>query len=407
MNETTYSLEWRGARKSGLSYDDIEAGLVAGELHTLYKIQVNGRWLVLRDFVEQQRPLFAQPPSARNISSPNFSHPSAEPPPSAGSVPSPAVSSAVPPPPPMGKAGTSYMPPPSLSAGGKAPKPVWFWPAVILSSTVCILLGVVFVYMSATASSRTGATSVNSVPEVPTSTAHIKAPLGSEALLSNTNPPSKTSPPLTNEEIADLKSPYVVKISTLWLEVDKTGKEVVDGSDGSGVLIKHENGYAYFVTNKHVVRFPKNVKGVKYSLNFKGADHPFEVVKRGRYDLDLAMLRIKYTDTTAPPPLNTVRLDDLKAGQECVAIGNALGEGISVTTGVISAFDEWGEGKYVRTSAPISSGNSGGGLFRTKDGALIGITTLGSGSDPDIVVQNVNRAIPMDYVLSDLFWESF
>jgi|GEM_PF-1348923 len=404
MNDTTYCLEWRGARKSGLSYDDIEAGLVSGELHTLYKIQVNGRWLVLRDFVEQQRPLLAPPPSARNMPSPNFVHPSAELPPSGGSLPRPELQSALPPPPPMGKAGISSMPPPGLPAGGRAPKPVWFWPAVILSSTVFILLGVVFVYMSATKSSRGGATSGNSIPDVSTSTANIKAPVGSEASLS---PPNKTSHPLTNEEIADLKSPYVVKISTLWLEVDKTGKEVVDGSDGSGVLIKHENGYAYFVTNKHVVRFPKNVKGVKYSLNFKGADHTFEVVKRGRYDLDLAMLRIKYTDASAPPPLNTVRLEDLKAGQECVAIGNALGEGISVTTGVISAFDEWGEGKYVRTSAPISSGNSGGGLFRTKDGALIGITTLGSGSDPDIVVQNVNRAIPMDYVLSDLFWESF
>ena len=138
-----------------------------------------------------------------------------------------------------------------------------------------------------------------------------------------------------------------------------------------------------------------------------GADHPFEVVKLGRYDLDLAMLRIEYSDAKDQPPLNSVRLEDLKAGQECVAIGNALGQGISVTTGVISAFDEWEEGKYVRTSAPISSGNSGGGLFRTKDGALIGITTLGSGSDLDKVIQNVNRAIPMDYVLSDLFWENF
>ncbi|MCF7788470.1 MAG: hypothetical protein K9N47_20280 [Prosthecobacter sp.] len=56
----------------------------------------------------------------------------------------------------MGKAATPSLPIPSLSPRGKAPKPVWFWPAIILSSTVCVLLGVVFVYMSATATSRSG-----------------------------------------------------------------------------------------------------------------------------------------------------------------------------------------------------------------------------------------------------------
>ncbi|MHB1079752.1 MAG: hypothetical protein ACYC67_10130 [Prosthecobacter sp.] len=145
MSNTTYSLEWRGTVKSGLTYEDIEAGLVSGELHTLYKIQVNGRRLVLRDFVEQQRPLLAPPP-VRNL-----------PPPLAGdSLPRPDLHSSAPPPPPMGKAVPSSLPPP---AGHKAAKPVWFWPAIILSSTVCILLAVVFVYMSATAPTRSGSSS--------------------------------------------------------------------------------------------------------------------------------------------------------------------------------------------------------------------------------------------------------
>lgn len=140
MNDTTYSLEWRGARKSALSYEDIEAGLVSGDLHTLYKIHVNGKWLVLRDFVEQQRPLLAPPP-ARNLPPP------ASLPQHAGdTLPRPDLHSAAPPPPPMGKAVPTS---PSLSAGGKAAKPVWFWPAIILSSTVCLLLGVVLVYFIA------------------------------------------------------------------------------------------------------------------------------------------------------------------------------------------------------------------------------------------------------------------
>lgn len=150
MNETTYSLEWRGARKSALSYADIEAELVSGDLHTLYKIHVNGRWLVLRDFVEQQRTLFAPPPVRQLVPQQ----------PATDSFPRPELHSAAPPPTPQGRA---ELPPPSLfaasPAGPKAPKPVWFWPAIILSSTVCLLLGVVFVYISATAPTRTGSTS--------------------------------------------------------------------------------------------------------------------------------------------------------------------------------------------------------------------------------------------------------
>lgn len=400
MSNTTYSLEWRGTVKSGLSYEDIEAGLVSGDLHTLYKIQVNGRRLVLRDFVEQQRPLLAPPPVR------NFPPPSPLPQLAGDPLPRPDLHSSAPPPPPMGKAVPSSLPLPSLSAGGKAAKPVWFWPAIILSSTVCILLAVVFAYMSATSRSATARVG-DSATDISSPTTSAKTPSTTDAARDKSIPPSAPQHDLNNEEIANLKSPYVVKISTRWLDVDKEGKQIVVGGNGSGVLIKHENGLAYFVTNRHVVAVPDNIEKVKYSLNFMGADHPFEVVKLGRYDLDLAMLRIEYSDAKAQPPLNSVKLEDLKPGQECVAIGNALGQGISVTTGVISAFDEWEAGKYVRTSAPISSGNSGGGLFRTKDGALIGITTLGSGSAPGKVIQNVNRAIPMDYVLSDLFWENF
>lgn len=98
MSNTTYSLEWRGTVKSGLTYEDIETGLVSGDLHTLYKIQVNGRRLVLRDFVEQQRPLLAPPP-VRNL-----------PPPQPGSdpLPRPDPLSAVPPPPPPGQGRDSF-----------------------------------------------------------------------------------------------------------------------------------------------------------------------------------------------------------------------------------------------------------------------------------------------------------
>jgi hypothetical protein len=154
MNETTYPLEWRGARKSALSYADIEDALVSGDLHTLYKIHVNGKWLVLRDFMEQQRALFAPPPVRQLAPPPSMPQPATD------SFPRPEQQSSAPPPTPQGKA---ELPPASLfaasPAGRKAPKPVWFWPAIILSSTVCLLGAVVFAYMSATAPTRSGSTS--------------------------------------------------------------------------------------------------------------------------------------------------------------------------------------------------------------------------------------------------------
>jgi len=395
MNETTYALEWRGATKTGYSYAAIEAGLAAGELHSLYKINVNGKWIVLRDFLEQQRALPVVPPATLQTQQP--------PAPQLSPLPNPTQ----PPPPPLRPA---LPPAPSFSispaASATPQKPVWFWPVIILSSTVCLLVLIVLAYMAATSSSRgqrTGSSSSDASPQ----TISVKAPQSGDVRRDKPTPSAPTSRNLTNEEIAELKSPYVVTISTVWKEPDKTGKLEGAGQSGSGVHIKNENGYAYFVTNRHVVAVPKNAKEVEYSLVFNGEELPFEIVKRGRYELDLAMLRVKYTRGSDKPTLPSVRLDDLKPGQECVAIGNALGGGISVTTGVISAFDEWPGGRLVRTSAPISSGNSGGGLFRTKDGALIGITTMVINGGKSEAVQNFNLAIPMDYVFSDLFWEDF
>jgi S1-C subfamily serine protease len=393
MNETTYALEWRGATKTGYSYADIESGLAAGELHSLYKINVNGKWVVLRDFVEQQRALPVAPPVTIQTQQP--------PAPQADSLPRPAQTL---PSTSLLRPARSFSRPPATITAPQTP--VWFWPVIILATTVGLLLLIVLAYKTATSSSR-GQRTGSSTSDASPPTSIVKVTQAGDVRRDKPAPSPTSVRSLTNEEIAELKSPFVVTISTVWKEPDKAGKLENAGQSGSGVHIKNENGHAYFVTNRHVVAVPKNAKEVEYSLVFNGHELPFEIVKRGRYELDLAMLRVKYPSGADKPTLPSVRLDDLKPGQECVAIGNALGGGISVTTGVISAFDEWPGGRLVRTSAPISSGNSGGGLFRTKDGALIGITTMVVNGDKSEAVQNFNLAIPMDYVFSDLFWEDF
>ncbi|WP_395744169.1 hypothetical protein [Prosthecobacter sp.] len=144
MNNSTYELEWRGARKSGYSYADIEEALISGDLHSLYKIHVNGRRVVLRDFLEQERVQQAQ--AARVAAAQAAPQLRPEPPiPSLHAAPPPPLERAMPP-------GSPYSG--SRASSRPAQKPVWFWPTVILSSTVCLLLMVVLGYIVST--SRSG-----------------------------------------------------------------------------------------------------------------------------------------------------------------------------------------------------------------------------------------------------------
>ena len=92
--------------------------------------------------------------------------------------------------------------------------------------------------------------------------------------------------------------------------------------------------------------------------------------------------------------------DELEVGEQVVAIGNALGYGQSVTTGIVSALDrtltnESGTtSTYIQTDAAINPGNSGGALLNL-DGELVGINTAKL-SDTD--VEGMGYAIPISDV---------
>ena len=89
--------------------------------------------------------------------------------------------------------------------------------------------------------------------------------------------------------------------------------------------------------------------------------------------------------------------DTLEVGEQVVAIGNALGYGQSVTTGIVSALnrsitsDSGTTSTYIQTDAAINPGNSGGALLNL-DGELIGINTAKL-SDTD--VEGMGYAIPI------------
>ena len=90
----------------------------------------------------------------------------------------------------------------------------------------------------------------------------------------------------------------------------------------------------------------------------------------------------------------------MAVGEQVVAIGNALGYGQSVTTGIVSALDravstDIGSSTYIQTDAAINPGNSGGALLNM-NGELIGINTAKVSSTE---VEGMGYAIPISQVL--------
>jgi serine protease Do len=148
------------------------------------------------------------------------------------------------------------------------------------------------------------------------------------------------------------------------------GNTEVERSLGSGVITR---GDGYILTNHHVVDGAQDIKvelaGSRrtYSAKLVGSDPPS----------DLAVLKI---DASGLPVLPLGDSDKTRVGDICLAVGNPLGVGESVTNGIISAKGRQtgvGSGSFedfLQTDAPINQGNSGGALVNTR-GELIGINS--------------------------------
>jgi Do/DeqQ family serine protease len=144
----------------------------------------------------------------------------------------------------------------------------------------------------------------------------------------------------------------------------------VEHALGSGVIVQADG---YILTNHHVVDGAEDIKVElnsthSYSAKLVGSDAPS----------DLAVLKISASDL---PVLQLGDSDKVRVGDVCLAVGNPLGVGESVTAGIISAkgrsTDNVGGGSFqdfLQTDAPINQGNSGGALVNTR-GELIGINS--------------------------------
>lgn len=171
-------------------------------------------------------------------------------------------------------------------------------------------------------------------------------------------------------------------------------------SCGSGIIIENDGTYLYIVTNAHVVE-----DATTLSVSFVDNSVCEAQLCGTDETVDLAVLKIALSDLSADT-LSQIQVitvgdsDALEVGEQVVAIGNALGYGQSVTTGIVSALnrsltsENGTTSTYIQTDAAINPGNSGGALLNL-DGQLIGINSAKL-SDTD--VEGMGYAIPISDV---------
>lgn len=168
---------------------------------------------------------------------------------------------------------------------------------------------------------------------------------------------------------------------------------------GSGIIIGKDDQYLYLATNYHVVQNAKSL-----SVTFVDDKSAEATVKGYVENNDIAVVTVKLSDIS-DDTLNEIKeiqvgsSDDLTVGDPCVAIGNALGYGQSVTVGYISALNREISAsdetvKVLQTDAAINPGNSGGALVNMQ-GELIGINTA---KYSDTSVEGMGYALPISDV---------
>ena len=181
----------------------------------------------------------------------------------------------------------------------------------------------------------------------------------------------------------------------------QTGGELATASEGSGVIYKNENGYAYIVTNYHVIAKSQELE----VLLADGTREKAELVGSDQWT-DLAVIRIANTNVTTVAEF--ANSDEVEVGQTAIAIGSPLGSefATSVTQGIVSATnrsvatDVDGDGQEdwvvtaIQTDAAINPGNSGGALINSA-GQLIGINSMKISKSS---VEGMGFAIPSNEV---------
>ena len=194
--------------------------------------------------------------------------------------------------------------------------------------------------------------------------------------------------PVSFADLAEQISPSVVNITTSMLVAAPTMPEGIapegspfedffnnqDGAPrrssalGSGFVISADG---FIVTNNHVIEGADEI-----SIEFFDGDVLPATVVGTDLNTDIALLKVEATDLPFVP-FGDSNGPGSRVGDWVIAMGNPLGQGFSVSAGIVSARNRALSGSFddfIQTDAAINRGNSGGPLFNM-DGAVIGVNT--------------------------------
>lgn len=194
--------------------------------------------------------------------------------------------------------------------------------------------------------------------------------------------------------------PCVVAITNEYTAYDPWYDEEVDEQiNGSGIIVSQSDEEILIVTNYHVIEDSEDLY-----VQFIDDAEAVAYIKGTSPDNDLAIVSV-FLDDIGDDTLESIAIaalgdsDSLQVGQPAIAIGNSLGYGQSVTTGVISALNrdifaddpDINQGYLIQTDAAINPGNSGGALLNV-NGEVVGIN---SSKIADYVIEGMGYAIPI------------
>lgn len=201
--------------------------------------------------------------------------------------------------------------------------------------------------------------------------------------------------------IAEEVMPSVVSITNLSVQQVQSFfggiQEQESKSVGSGIIISQNDSELLIITNNHVVEGNETltvsfVDEESVEAQVKGTD--------AAKDLSVIAVQTKEIKDTTMDQIKVAALgnsDQLQVGESVIAIGNALGYGQSVTSGIVSATGRELDGideKLIQTDAAINPGNSGGALLNA-NGEVVGINTAKVATD---TVEGMGYAIPISSV---------
>ena len=228
---------------------------------------------------------------------------------------------------------------------------------------------------------------------------NTKSTVGTTKTVSNAKLTTSTSTVTSDvSDIVENTLPSIVSITNMSVQEVQNFfggiSQQESESAGSGIIISQNDSELLVVTNNQVVEGSDTL-----TVTFNDGNSVEAQIKGTDSARDLAVVAVPL-DKISDDTMNAIKVatlgdsDSLKVGEPAIAIGNALGYGQSVTTGIVSAtrrtIDGF-DGEYIQTDAAINPGNSGGALLNA-NGEVIGINSAKINSS---AVEGMGFAIPI------------